>query len=49
MSAPSGNSGFCFPLTVNVETLGKTKLAISLWSGHYLHGVILQNAYIDEG
>ena len=42
MSAPSGNRGFvsldsqCFPRFVsgNIETLGKTKLAISLGSRH---------------
>ena len=43
MSAPEGNSEFCFPSTLNVsldfvsgniESLGKTKLTISLGSRH---------------
>ena len=43
MCAPEGNSEFCFPESLNVsrdevegniETRGKTKLTISLWSTH---------------
>ena len=43
MCAPSGNSEFCFPESLNVsrdevegniDTLGKTKLTISLGSKH---------------
>ena len=29
MCAPEGNSEFCFPESLNVETRGKTKLTIS--------------------
>ena len=45
MCAPEGNSEFCFPESLNVsrdevegniETPGKTKLTISLWSTHYV-------------
>ena len=43
MCTPSGNSEFCFPSNINVsldfisgniETLGKTKLTISLGNTH---------------